>query len=111
MATWPNVPAPDFGTVEEVYKPQVRTEFEGGYVQSRPRTSRAIRRWPLAWSYMAEGDYQTLHTFFLTNQGGSFDWTHPLSAAVYVCRFSGDYLKSSWAGPGYRQVECPIEEV
>ena len=33
--TWPTIPAPSFTTGGEVYLPVVRTEFEGGYVQSR----------------------------------------------------------------------------
>ena len=111
MADWPNIPAADFGTEEEVYKPQVRSEFEGGYVQSRPRTSREIRRFPLSWETMSSADYATLETFFKTYQGNSFNWTHPVTSVVYVCRFSTDSLMSIWTGPGYRSVKCPIEVV
>ena len=111
MADFPSIPSADFGTEEEVYKPQIRTEFEAGYVQSRPRTTREIRRFPLSWSVLSEADYQTLETFFKANQGNSFNWTHPVTAAAYVCRFSTDSLKSVWIGPGYRAVQCPIEVV
>lgn len=111
MANWPSMPAADFGTEEEVYRPQIRTEFEGGYVQSRSRTTREIRRFPLAWETMSNADYTTLETFFKENQGNSFNWTHPMTNVTYACRFSTDSLKSVWAGPGYRSVQCPIEVV
>lgn len=111
MADWPNIPAADFGTEESVYKPQVRTPFEGNYSQSRPATTRAIRIFPLAWSVMSEPDYQTLEAFFIANQGNSFNWTHPITSVGYVCRFVGDALPSVWLAPGQRSVKCPIEVV
>ena len=89
-----------------------RTEFEGNYVQSRPRVTRGRSKWPLAWHIMEESDYQDLLAFFAANQGGSFDWTHPASAVEYACRFSEDQLTSKIASTGKRKdVKCPIEEV
>jgi hypothetical protein len=111
MADWPNIPAADFGTEEKVYKPCVRTPFDGGYSQSRPETTRAIRVFPLGWNSLSEADYQTLDAFFIANQGGAFNWTHPVTSVVYSCRFLSDVLESTWAGPGQRAVKCPIEVI
>lgn len=114
MATFPTLSTPSFGTEVEVYKPQVRNEFEGGYVQSRARASREVRRWTLKWRALPEADYQTLATFFAANQGNFFDWTEPVTSVAYTCRFSGDSLRSSHVDKGstnYRSVEVGIEEV
>lgn len=111
MASWPSISNPDFGLKETVYRPQVRQEFESNYVQSRPRTTRATKRWALSWAALTEADYQTLLTFFNTYQGSSFTWTHPVSAVSYTCRFSGDTLESEITLTGYRRVSLQIEEV
>jgi hypothetical protein len=111
MADFPSIATAQVGTTEAVYLPQVRTEFEGGYVQSRKSTTRARKRWNLYWNALSEADYQTLEAFFIANQGGSFNWTHPITSTVHVCRFSGDTLPGDPIIPGYRRVELPIEEV
>jgi len=111
MANWPAISPPAYGLEEEVYRPHVRSEFEVGYVQSRPRSLRSVRRWRLSWDLLSESDYQLLKTFFETYQGGSFTWTHPVSAVQYTCRFSGDSLPSRIVAAGWRSCECPIEEV
>ena len=111
MADWPSIQKAEFGSDEEVYKPQIRALFEANYVQSRPACTRAIRRWTLKWNYMSEADFATLSTFFNANQGGSFNWTHPITGTVYVCRFSDNSLKSTWSDVGVRAVSAGIEEV
>lgn len=111
MADFPSIATPDYGTTEATYLPQIRTEFEGGYVQSRKRTTRARGQWTLGWNALSEADYQTLKAFFIANQGGSFNWTHPTTSVVHVCQFSGDTLPGDPVLPGFRSVELPIEEV
>jgi hypothetical protein len=113
-ADWPSIAAPTFGTTVEVYKPQIRTEFDGNYVQSRPRMTREIRRWVLKWNVMTEADYQTLAAFFVSNQGNSFNWTESVTSTSYLCRFSANSLSSVHVSRGatyYRSVEVMIEEV
>jgi hypothetical protein len=110
MAVWPNISASDYGLDEEYYKPQIRTEFEGNYVQSRAKSTRARNRWALHWLYMTEAEFQTLKTFFNTNQGLSFTWVHPVTSVSYSCFFSVDSLKSKININGYREVDVMIEE-
>jgi hypothetical protein len=102
---------PQYGTDGEFYKPQIRTEFEGNYVQSRARSTRGIMRWNLKWESMPEADFQTLRTFFNTNQGGSFNWTEPVTSTARIVRFSEDSLRWSHSNKGVRSVSCGIEEV
>lgn len=113
MAVWPAaLPSPSLGMSEEIYLPQLKSEFEANYIQSRPRATREIRRWNLKWNAMSESNYQTLETFFIANQGSSFTWPHPVTATNYSVRFSDDNIKSSFNNsPGYRAVEVNIEEV
>ena len=112
MASWPSIPNPSYGLEAEVYLPQVKTEFEGNYVQSRPKTTRSRLRFPnLGWAAMTEANYQTLETFFLANQGGSFDGTSAFTGSSADFRFSGDGLKSVRITSNIRGVTCPIEEV
>lgn len=111
MATWPSIMIPQYGTDGEWYRPQIRNEFEANYVQSRPRSTRGVMRWTLKWTAMPEADFQTLLTFFNTNQGLSFTWTEPRTGTARTCRFSEDSLKWSHSELGHRSVTCAIEEV
>ena len=114
LSDWPSIAVPTFGTTASDYLPTVRTEFEGNYVQSRLRTTRARRQWSLKWNVMTETDYQTLRAFFLSYQGSAFNWIEPVTSTPYVCRFSNDTLTSTHIDKGaehYRSVELNIEEV
>lgn len=113
MGVWPpTLPPPSWGIAEEIYRPQIKTEFESNYIQSRPRAIRARRRLPLEWKVMSEAEYRTLETFFELNQGKSFAFVHPLTGATHTCVFGADTLKSAWLSAGWRKdVQCPIEEV
>ncbi|MEW6265302.1 MAG: hypothetical protein AB1641_19665 [Thermodesulfobacteriota bacterium] len=111
MAAFPDILAPD-DISEELYLPQVRTDFEGNYVQSRPAVSRARRRFTLKWNALENADYDSLETFFLANQGISFTWTHNVSDVVYTVRFSGDSLRHKRLNASLRgDIEITIEEL
>lgn len=110
LPKFPSISAPSYGLEETVHKAQVRNEFGAGYVQTRPKFTRARHRWPLHWDALPEIEYQQLKAFFIANQGGAFEWTHPLSGVVYVCVFSADEMTGGMDFPGHRVVDCPIEE-
>lgn len=110
MADWPSISNPDIFE-EESYKPSIRTEFEGNYVQERALSTRVRRRWKLGWTKLTDANYSTLKTFFGTNKGTFFNWTHYLSSTVYVSIFSDNGLKATWASPGFWRVEANIEEL
>jgi len=60
---------------------------------------------------MPAADFATLDTFFQTNQGGNFDWTHPITSTVYDVRFSQDTLEGEVVFHGHYQVTVEFEEV
>lgn len=109
-AAWPTT-KPDYPLGEKTILPQVRTEFEAGYVMSRPRCTRSRGKWTCTWKLMLEAEYQNLLLHFQANQGDSWTWTHPVTAATYTVRYSGDDLSGSVPQPGYRSVSVELEEV
>jgi len=114
LSDWPSIAAPTYPMTVREYKPVIRTEFEGNYVISRPRTTRARKQWSLKWNTMVESDYQILEAFFNTYQGSAFNWTEPGTGTPYICRFSDDSLQSSVVTRGeeyIRSVDLNIEEV
>ena len=110
MASWPSIAVPDYPLGEEVNFPQVRSEFESGAVQARPKWSRSRRVFALSWGAMTANDFGTLETFFLANQGLAITWTHPLTSVVYTVRFRDDALKGEVIRRDRRRVQVTLEE-
>lgn len=108
---WPSISTPNYPLSEEVSYPQVKTEFESGTVQSRPKWTRERRKFTLQWSAMTEAHWALLEAAFIADQGTSFSWTNPASSVVYTVRYSEDSLKSSVTQPGRRSVQVALEEV
>lgn len=67
----------------------LKSEFEGGYVQTRARYTRVRRRFTIAYSQLSNADKTLIDNFIDTVNGGAdyFNWTHPQSSTVYVVRF------------------------
>jgi hypothetical protein len=109
---WLGISKPSMGGVQEtIYKPIVRTEFEGNYVQVRARSTRARKMWTLTWNVITEADYQVLAAYFNTTQGSTFTWIHPVTGTEYTCIFSEPILTSQQLLDGYRSTSLKIEEV
>lgn len=110
MAAWPSIQEPSYPFNESVSKRQIRTEFESGAVQSRAGATVSKRIFNLRWNAMPEADYQTLKTFFETNIGLTFTWTHPATLEVITARFSEDKIDTIIPFPNHREVTVVIEE-
>jgi len=108
--TWPSIATPTYGTEGEVYRPQVRTEMEGGYVQTRPRFTRGVRRWNLRWEALSAAHLALLVAAFAADAGNSFSWADPAGTA-YTVRYREDSLRWVYAYPGYFSVSVALEEV
>jgi hypothetical protein len=108
---WPAIQRPNYPLVEDLRFPQVKTEFENGAVQQRPKWTSPKATFSLSWAAMSATDYATLRAFFIANQGLSIAWTHPDTSVAYVVRFGQDSLKSSIAMHSLRKVEITLEEV
>jgi len=89
MTDFPSIRTSDWTLFKErPMKKQLRTPFEAGYVQSRAKHTVAKMEFIIGWEWMTRAQYDTLETFFESNQGGSFNFTHPITGSVYVVRFS-----------------------
>lgn len=103
--------------VERFLNPGVRSEYEGGYIVSRARYTRAPRKM-FGFSYKALGntDKIALENFYRTVKGSadSFTWTHPFALTTHTVRFTDTALEFHWAGHGQRalwDVSLELEEV
>ena len=87
---WPDVQLP-LNCDETTEDPVVRTEFETGIVQTRPRYTRMRGTWALGWANMRGAHYRALRDFFRQMKGGalSFNWTHPRDGTAFEVRFKG----------------------
>ncbi|MHB0925887.1 MAG: hypothetical protein ACYC1F_05230 [Gallionellaceae bacterium] len=85
----PSFPLDPDGEIEDVV---LRSPFEGGYEQTRPRSTRTRRTFGLNYKALNNADVALLRAFEITtlrNGADSFTWTHPLSATSYTVRLTG----------------------
>ena len=110
LAVFPAIDAPDYSLKEAFFKPQVRSEFENGSVQSRPMFTRGRKKFSPAWDRLSAAQYAVLEQFFDEQQGNLFWWVHPLSGKKYRCRFSGDSLDGELVELDYYKLTLQLEE-
>lgn len=109
MASWPDIQNPE-EMKERPTKGQVRSDFENGYVQSRPRWTRTRRVFQLQWRSMSSSDKETLAAFFEDNLGGTFTWTHPSDGTSYTVRFADDQLEFKHVPVNRWSIKLELEE-
>lgn len=83
----------------------IRTDVEGGYTISRPRTTRALRRiWTTGFTGIDNTERNLIETFYAEQSRGgamTFSWTDPIEQEEHVVRFIGD-LSWQYEGMGSR---------
>lgn len=85
----PAVPIAPDGELEDVI---LRTPTDAGYVQTRPRFTRARRTWGLNYPALSNADADILRDYerlTLHNGADPFAWTHPISSVVYTVQLAG----------------------
>lgn len=90
MANYPTLStAPSYPIVEQRSDPTIKSEFDSGYMQTRPRYTRKKMVFNVNYDDIPNSDKGTLETFVDTVRGGAdyFNWTHPLTSTVYSVRF------------------------
>jgi len=108
--SWPSIQEPSYPLEEEVYKPQIKTEFEAGYVQSRPRATISKRRFKLTWQAMDDTDLASLQSAFASDVGSTFSWTHPVTSTAYTVRYVGNGITSTRYTNGVNRVMVELEQ-
>jgi hypothetical protein len=112
MADWPvnSIGPPSYGMTDDFYRAQVKSEFEAGYVQSRPTATRGRRLFNLEWTTITESRYVTMKTFVNSNMGSTFTMSHAVTGEYMNLRFSDGYLHSTIISPGLRSAKIAVEE-
>lgn len=96
MATFPTLSEngvtipPSYPLIEQVEDSVIRSNFDGGYVQTRARYTRIRKTWKINYSNLSNTNKNTLVAFLNTVNGGadSFTWTNPIDEVSYSVRFT-----------------------
>ena len=93
--------------------PTIRSQSEGGYVQTRARFTRLTNKWNIKYMALSAADKDTLRTFEKTVRGGSdaFNWTNPANSVTYSVRFLGLIKYIPHSNSLYWDVSFVLEEV
>ena len=69
--------------------PTIRSQYDGGYVQTRARFTNIKRRWNVHYTMMSQTNKNTIRTFEAARKVGaeSFSWTNPENGNSYTVRF------------------------
>jgi phage-related protein len=67
----------------------IRSEFDGGYVQTRARFTRIRKIWKITYTQLSAANKLLIDNFVTTVNCGadSFDWTNPQDSVTYSVRF------------------------
>lgn len=96
--------------------PTLRTPFEGGYVQTRPRFTRIPRRWSISYAEgnaLPAADKTTLYNFESARGvgGEAFTWTSPFDGGSYTVRFAAPIEFAPVTGTATWSARFDLEEV
>ena len=114
MADFPSIATPDTILPDTTRGSTIRSKSEAGYVQTRARYTRMIRLFEMQWGHLSASDFASLQTFFEDTAiagAQSFNWTHPETSTVYICRFVDDDLIFELQPVGDYQGSLVLEEV
>lgn len=108
---WPNIRLPS-SLEETTPDPAIRSEFEDGSVQTRPRFTRMRRRWTLSWANIKKSQYEILRDFYMNQKGGSlsFSWPNPMNGVMFTVRFVGE-LTAKTTELDFYAVTVKLEQV
>lgn len=93
MAAYPSIP---FGHDDFIELPRayatVKTPYEAGYAQTRPKSTTAPRAFSLTHQGATAAEVVTWNAFWEARKGGAeaFDFTDPRTGATLSCRFKHD---------------------
>lgn len=89
MADFPvTLPTPSWQYFDQQpVKAQIKTPFESGKAQSRPKHTSMRWKFTIGWQALTQTQYATLYGFYDDYIGATFNWTHPVTSTVYTVRF------------------------
>lgn len=81
---------PDYPLDEQLADPTLRSEYEDGSQQTRPKFTRIRKIFAVEWNSLPDTEKELLVDFYCnTVKAGAeaFDWTDPVSGKLYAVRF------------------------
>lgn len=112
MANYPSLPiAWPYGIKPPAYG-TIRTEMEQGYVQTRAKVTKALRRWVFQHQMLTASEKATWLSCWNTYKGGSntFTFHDPESNADVTVRFAMTDPDIVWICPGRYNISVELEE-
>ena len=108
---FPSLPAPTYPLTISTEDPALKSDFENGSQQTRPKFTRQRQAWGLSWNALTTADRETLAAFFITTAGGSlsFLWTEPVTSTPIEVRFIS--FTETQLSPDLYTVSITIREV
>ena len=105
---WPTIAIPNQIKVE-FYKAADRSKFESGRQVSGAKDAAVRRRFTLIWERsLPQTDLDSLGGAFETDQGGTFAWTHPISATSYTVGYGQDSIEGHLYGKDIDRYSCQV---
>lgn len=111
MADFPTLPGVKRNIERNLYKPEIKSKFEGNYAQTRPVFTRATYDFKIEYAALTMAQVVVLEQFFADNKGNSFNWLNPQDATTYVVRFVDDKLSSKQITKEFYTVSIPLEQI
>ena len=124
MASFPNIyvhgaviHTPVVGDFEDTIaqEPAIRSQFDGGYVNTRARFTRITRRWIVRYEGVSKANKDTILMFENARLGGSenFTFSRPDYGTAVNVRFFGSVKYTPWPNTNFLQwnIEFVLEEV
>lgn len=103
---------PSYPLKEEIEDSVIRSDFEGGYEQTRPRFTRQRKTFTVVYKLLPDADKQTLENFYQQLRGGAdaFTWTHPVYGTTHTVRFTKP-IKFEYVFYNHWNAEIELREV
>ena len=111
MATYPSAPAFRLDSKESVYRPIQKSSFEGNYLQVRPISSRARRKFLLNYPNITYAEYQVLEAFFIAHIGEIIDFIHPKTGITYQVTISSETLEMTYTSASFVNTSLELEGI
>lgn len=111
--TFPTIQKPSMPFEPDDEDIVIRTQFDKGPEQTRPRSTKIRQIYNLSWCAMPDADHTLFYTFWKTTTNGgtlAFNWANPLTNISGEFRFAA-VPKRRLISTEFWEVQCQIREV
>lgn len=109
MAIYPDYKINSFK--EKTSKPVLKSAYQGGYEQKRPKFTRQIKTFTLGYVALTVAEANALEQFIMDNQGKTFTFVHPITEVSHDVTYEGDDVEIAFVTPQFRSTNIVLKEV